>query len=395
MSAAVESTMTKPAGTSWRRDSHHPQGVRSPWREGTRTRVRELQSLALWLTDSEAASDRAEAFLAAMDKHLEAAHEAADCDPRRRLRYRDGALLQKAISNLDAAEADLLRLAPASYLLGQMPCLLNHVERHLPGSDLRRQEFERIATEVGLLATGGPSSGRLPQSDAPELLAIIDMQRERIVGIVRGASSAAMREQLQVRSFKNVLVATSVVMFFLAIGLAVLGAISPSSLPLCFQPEQGGQTVVVCPTGQSTAVIARGNPALQPQVDERVKTTVRPADIAVVETVGLMAAAVAAAAAVRRIRGSSEPHGLPVALAMLKLPTGALTAVLGLFLLRGQFIPGLSALDTSGQIIAWAIVLGYAQQLFTHFVDQQAQTVLNSVRSQQSIGQTVATVDRG
>ena len=75
----------------------------------------------------------------------------------------------------------------------------------------------------------------------------------------------------------------------------------------------------------------------------------------VVELVGLTAAAVAAAAAIRGIRGSSERHGLPVALIALKLPTGAITAFLGLLLMRGQFVPGLSALDTSAQILAWAL----------------------------------------
>ncbi|MEN8655454.1 hypothetical protein ABCR94_33980 [Streptomyces sp. 21So2-11] len=64
---------------------------------------------------------------------------------------------------------------------------------------------------------------------------------------------------------------------------------------------------------------------------------------------------------------------------MLKLPTGALTAPLGLLLMRGEFIPGLSALDSSAQIIAWAVIFGYAQPLFTRFVDNQAQAVLNSV----------------
>ena len=66
-----------------------------------------------------------------------------------------------------------------------------------------------------------------------------------------------------------------------------------------------------------------------------------------------------------------------MALATLKLPTGALTAVLGLMLMRGQFVPGLSALDFAAQIIAWAIIFGYAQQLFTRLVDQRAQTVLD------------------
>jgi hypothetical protein len=52
------------------------------------------------------------------------------------------------------------------------------------------------------------------------------------------------------------------------------------------------------------------------------------------------------------------------------------TAFLGMLLVRAQFIPGLSALDSSAQIIAWSVVLGYAQQLFRRAVDQQAQTLL-------------------
>ena len=46
--------------------------------------------------------------------------------------------------------------------------------------------------------------------------------------------------------------------------------------------------------------------------------------------------------------------------------------------MRGGFVPGLSALDTSAQNPAWALVFGYAQQVFTRFVDRQANTVLDS-----------------
>ena len=115
-------------------------------------------------------------------------------------------------------------------------------------------------------------------------------------------------------------------------------------------------------------------------IDNVVAETAKRPDHVVVELVGLTAAAIATAAAIRRMKGSSERYGLPLALAVLKLPTGAITAFLGLLLMRGQFVPGLSALDTSAQILAWALVFGYAQQLFTRLVDQQGQTVLNSVR---------------
>src|SRR5205823_5655584 len=100
-------------------------------------------------------------------------------------------------------------------------------------------------------------------------------------------------------------------------------------------------------------------------------------------------AAIAAAVAIRGIRGSSVAVHLPVLLAVLKLPMGAITAFLGLMLMRGQFVPGLSALDTSAQILAWALVFGYAQQLFTRLVDRQGQTVLDSLRAADTRNETI------
>ncbi|MET1086273.1 MAG: hypothetical protein ABWY04_03995, partial [Arthrobacter sp.] len=48
-------------------------------------------------------------------------------------------------------------------------------------------------------------------------------------------------------------------------------------------------------------------------------------------------------------------------------------------LMRGGFVPGLSDLDFPEQILAWAILFGAAQQLFTGLIDRQAQNVLNQV----------------
>ena len=56
--------------------------------------------------------------------------------------------------------------------------------------------------------------------------------------------------------------------------------------------------------------------------------------------------------------------------------------------MRGGFVPGLSALDTPGQILAWAILFGASQQLFTRLVDQQGHTVLEQVRSSRDAGST-------
>jgi len=272
-----------------------------------------------------------------------------------------------------------------------MPSLLRHVQRHLQPTDPGRQEFERIARSVGINDPDHPSSQNRADQDRNEKKATIDNERGTIVATVRAASSECLREQLRLRSFRNVVVITAMLMALLAVGVALTGVFNKTLVPLCFAPEESSEAIVVCPTAQSGPFIplqhrdagqaGRETPG-GPQVldiDYVVAETAQRSDLIVVELVGLTAAAISAAAAISHIRGSSERYGLPVALAALKLPTGAITAFLGLLLMRGQFVPGLSALDSPAQILAWALVFGYAQQLFTRLVDQQGQTVLNSV----------------
>jgi hypothetical protein len=366
-------------------------GVRGPvaaaWREGTLTRAQELDSLCSWVIANH--PKRASASLVhGVRTHIEAARQAASVaalNPKRYLHLpRYGSLRERAMSNLDAAEAHLLNIAPAEYLLGQMPSLLQDARRHLVPGDPRREELGRIAGRIGLNDPDHPQMQIAAPLPYEERKRIVAQERVQIVAAVRAASSASLREQVRVRSFRNVVVATTVVMSLLAIALAIIGFRNAILLPLCFAPEEAGSAVVVCPTQQSapfsTAQAGTTPSQTSRDIDNAVEETVRPWDLLLVELIGLTAAAVAAAAAIRKIRGSSERYGVPLALAALKLPTGALTAFLGLLLMRGQFVPGLSALDTSAQILAWALVFGYAQQLFTRLVDQQGQTVLNSVR---------------
>jgi hypothetical protein len=363
------------------------------WREGTLTRAKELETLSEWV-QANGAQGNYQVLADAIGRHLEAARqaaEAAELSPRRRLRmFRNGPLLERALSNLDAAEAQLLNFASDDYVLGQMPCLLRHVQCHLIPTDPGRQEFERIARQLGVKDADHPARANNddPDKDRAEKLRIVREERGKIVTTVRAASSAKLREQVRVRSFRNVLVVTTVLMALLAVGVGLVGYYRPTLIPLCFAPEESGQAVVVCPTAQSDPFVplqtgggaAQPSRVLEQDIDAVIERTATRQDLLVVEFVGLTAAAVAAAAAIRRVKGSSERYSLPIALAVLKLPTGAITAFLGLLLMRGQFIPGLSALDTSAQILAWALVFGYAQQLFTRLVDQQGQTVLESVR---------------
>jgi chaperone required for assembly of F1-ATPase len=332
----------------------------SSWREQAFARIGEQRAMCAWLV---AYGGRTEAVAAAFERaigaHLQAAEDAAKSPARPRSAL-NGAPIDRIACNLDAVEADLLRLAPADYLQGQMPSAVAHVRRHLEPEDPRRKAVEDLAKRNPSTAWNGS-------------------EPESLITAVHAASSKARREVRQVRSFRNTLFATAFALSLAALAMFFVGLVSPASMPLCFTPE----SAVVCPTGESDPPVAKpgASEPTQAALHSTVAATASAWDIAVVELLGLIAGGLAAAIALRNVRGTTMPYSLPVALAILKLPTGALTAVLGLLLVRGEFIPGLSALDTSAQILSWAVVFGYAQQLLTQFVDRQAHTVLDSVRS--------------
>jgi hypothetical protein len=282
-------------------------------------------------------------------RHLRTAREGTLRRPGRRAGLA-GADVTRVLTNIHAAEADLLRLAPIDYLYGQLTTLQAYAREHLPPRDPRRAQLEAIVA-----ATDGRG--------------LEEHQRGPLVAAAREANAEARREVTRVRSFRNVLLVTATMLALAVVGIALLGIFAPSAMPVCFHPEEK----VVCVTQEHPVA-----PDVT-DIDATVARTAGSWDLGLVALVGLIAAAVAAAVALRNIRGTTTPYGLPVALALLKLPTGALTAVLGLMLMRGQFVPGLSALDTSAQILAWAVVFGYAQQLFTGLVDAQSQTVLDDV----------------
>jgi hypothetical protein len=342
----------------------------SSWREQALTRVAEIEDLADAFTVADAEPSAADSdarmrpvLAARIRRHLATAREAADGTLPRRGRWvrfkalLGGSPLERTASNLDAAEADLLRVAPPDYLEGQLPGLLGHVRAHLAPDDPRRKEMEELCTPG--------RRGRLTEAE-----------RNAVIAAARAASSAARREILQIRSFRNILYICALALAVTVAGLLVLGVLRPRLLPLCFKPTN----FAVCPSRVGHVIPQNAN---QHEVDVAVRVAASSWDIPIVVMVGVIAAAISAAVALRKLHGTSTPYALPVALAVLKLPTGALTAVLGLLLMRGGFVPGLSALDNPAQIIAWAILFGYAQQLFTRLVDDRAHEVLNQVGGQE------------
>jgi hypothetical protein len=63
----------------------------------------------------------------------------------------------------------------------------------------------------------------------------------------------------------------------------------------------------------------------------------------------------------------------------LKLPAGATAALLGILLVAGDFVPGFSAIDRQTQILGYSVVFGFAQQLFTQWLDQRGKNLVANV----------------
>jgi hypothetical protein len=338
---------------------------RRTWREDVLIRAGELAGLATWMsTRGDATSDetlrKANADLdAAARGHLEVARDAALGTGGSR-----GARMERAMGHLDAAEAALLRRCPEDFLEGSLPWMAAHVRAHLPPTHPERMRVEELAAPGPGVVVVRPIGGA---------------DRTMLVEAARAASWASRREHIRLRSFRNIVACTSLALFLLAVGIAVVGIYRPMWMPLCFAPQ--GENAIVCPTSTAATGGSDANPATVAKVAQVFSQTAHGPDIVLVMLVGLAGAAVTAAAALRRIRGTSTPYAVPVTLLLLKLPTGALTAFLGLILLHGNFVPGLSALDSSDQILAWALVFGAAQQLVTGLVDKKAQSVLDSVGS--------------
>jgi hypothetical protein len=360
-----------------------PPARTAPWRETAGARIVAARGLAHAFADcAPPPGEPRDALLEVVEVHLDAAqHAVSGTDQRwakRNWAALRGASVDRAAAHLDDAEVGLLRVAPDMYVKGKLPALFARIRTHLRAGDPQLVELERLVGKYG--------------KDPEHPLSQVD--REAIASICDAGCGEARREVARVRSYRNVLVMTALALWIAVGALTAVTAARPSLLPLCFTPVQ----TAVCPThtgpkgGAAAVVPARPVPgaaggdvtnaqeAQQAEVSDAVmRRTASPWDVPLVELVGLVAAAVAAAVALRSMRATSTPFSLPTALAFLKVPTGALTAVLGIVLLRGQFIPGLSALDTSGQILAWAAVFGAAQQLVTRLIDRQANELIEKV----------------
>jgi hypothetical protein len=279
-----------------------------------------------------------------LDKARKAAHR-RDPVPYRFPNWWGGRLVEAAYQNLHAAEALMAHLYGPDELLAEIPEAVSRVEAGLNRDDPRTRAALRL-TEYTSRSDLGSARARLSKA-------------------IEVGHNAGDRDHTRLRGFRNAVLAAALVVTVLLVAFGGYMLFNHERIPLCFTPAnaEGEPPSWVCPTGEYA--IGAGSPT-------------SPHDFFVVALLGLLGGAFSAALAIRSLSGTTTPYDIPLMLAILKLPLGVLTALGFLIALRGEFVPGLSELDSQGQILAYALVFGYSQQLLSGLLDRHAQGLLAS-----------------
>jgi hypothetical protein len=345
----------------------------SPWRAHVRASADTLkhQLTALPPGRTRAQREFKDAVGQAVQDHLRAACKFAAWDEddeenqgpsvgRQFNEWWTGASCEGAYINLHQAEIALTQLLPDDEIQAAIPAALARLQT-MDVTDPRRRAAETQ------LAVNAPRAQRRAafQSAVRTGLELIDQQHARL------------------RGFRNIVLVTTAGLMLLVIAMCVVGAWKPDALPLCFGPEPTTATGQPSAPIQGPVGVACPSEEAPPTPGTEPRRLPAPGDVTLVALLGLMGGGLSGALAIRHLQGSSTPYDVPVALSLLKLPSGALLALVGLLFVRGGFVPGLSQLDSQPQILAYAFLFGSAQQLVTRLIDRQAQDILTKVPSKE------------
>jgi hypothetical protein len=202
---------------------------------------------------------------------------------------------------------------------------------------------------------GGPGLGQGPGANL--LTGMLGADQQVAAQVFNAACRAEDQQQLQVRHFRGVLYGTAAALFIVVAVLWIVGSLYPKYFPVCWPtPSAHHPMMMICPNGGSQA--STGNMPL-------------------VLGMGGIGAVLSVAINLAGLKPAGVRFSLTVAQGLLKIALGAITALLGIILLRTQTnAPGFLA--SQAGLLTTAVVFGYSQQVFTRLVDRQANTLMDA-----------------
>ncbi len=272
-----------------------------------------------------------------IDGFIDKARAAAFRDdpiPGRLANWWRGTLVEAAYRNMHSARSAMFDLYTDAELRAEIPMVVARANSTLHRDDPRLASVAELAV--------------LPRLRL----------RPRMRRLVGDSYERLDLEHGQLRSFRNI-VLLAAAFLIVCVGITIGFVVThPSWIPLCFDSTL---ELVSCPSQMT-----KGATPTWP-------------DVVVVTGMGGLGGAFAATLSIRNLKGTSTPYDVPVALAVLKVPLGALTAILGLVAIKGGFAPGLSNLDNQGQVLAYALLFGFSQQALSRLLDKRGSDLLEGL----------------
>jgi hypothetical protein len=261
--------------------------------------------------------------------------------------------LEAAWQLLHVADESLIAVAPDWMVLSRAPEIVVQAKRWLGPEDPRLNEVAALVT---------PAHRR-----AESAVTVSRVDRYTLAGLLHAIHYTWDRSYARARSFRHLLVTACVLLSVAMVALVAVGVISPPSLPMC--------------TADPHPVCVSGSPS--PTAG----------DVALVALIGAIAAGFSAVAGVANLRPLVDPYRTPIVQGLLKVPTGAFTAVLGVLAVEQALQASAGLPSSQGGMLFLAFVFGYSQQLVTRFVDTYGAQIRAGLAGQRTRGGTSQSCD--
>lgn len=245
-------------------------------------------------------------------------------------RWGSGSDVEMAWRSLHAADAALLMIEDDAVVLARLPEIKASIEANLPPDDGRVDEYGKFLDGCG----------------TDDLAA----SRSKIRTIKTAADSAQDAALGNLRTYRNWLWVVGTVLSAALVLVAWLHLLDNSFFKLCASA-----------TGANGACTSSVN-------------------LAEIEVAGALGGLVGAVFALNRLKAYGGPYSLPLWQALLRIPSGAAGALVGIFIMQSGVISNLAP-QPANTLVTYALVFGYAPDLLLRLLDQKVNSVSESART--------------
>jgi hypothetical protein len=310
---------------------------RSIWRTEVGVRVRELTNrLDAAIASAGEPDEQQKAAKAAVESSLEKAQDTLDQEQTRwggLVSWWTGDTIATAWEAVHEAEFKLVRLEEADAVKANLPWLLSWIQGAMEKGK-RRSSYEKALEDQ-------------ERKDPPlDLTQIEQAYRDVIV--------ANSDRYANLRAFRNNLVLVTGVLLTLVCGLAIWHAWNAGVMTLCSNQREDG--VVHCLDG----------------------TTSHGWDVALVALVGAIGGMLAIAFGLTNAETLPYRYDPRTWQVLLKPVAGAATALAGVLFIQSNLLISPAGTRSESVLLAYALLFGFSQQLFTQFVDKRAGSLIET-----------------